>query len=183
MARAPKRPVTVPEYLEWCRAHPDGRYELVAGEIVAMAPERLAHLRTKARVWEALKNAIAAAKLPCEALPDGATVRIDDITAYEPDALVHCEAGLSSDAIEVPAPVIVVEVLSPSTGGRDAGAKLEDYFRVPSVVHYLIVKTERPAVIHHHRKPDGTIVTSIHHGGTLDLDPPGLALALDGLLG
>jgi Uma2 family endonuclease len=41
------------------------------------------------------------------------TVRIDKETAHEPDALVYCGAKLSSNAVEVPSPVIVVEVLSP----------------------------------------------------------------------
>ena len=96
-----------------------------------MAPERAAHARRKAAVWSALRDGIEAAGLPCEALPDGMAVRIDEHTAYEPDALVHCEEGLSDDAVLVPAPLIVVEVLSPSTATRDTGANLADYFRVP----------------------------------------------------
>ena len=63
------------------------------------------------------------------ALPDGMTVRIDDVTAYEPDALVYCGTKLPPSAVEVPNPVIVVEVLSPSTRHIDLSAKLADYFR------------------------------------------------------
>ena len=44
------------------------------------------------------------------------TVRIDETTAYEPDAQVYCGQKLSpAAAIEVPEPVIVAEVLSPSS--------------------------------------------------------------------
>src|SRR5690348_6036188 len=77
----------------------------------------------------ALLAGIRARRLPCHMLPDGMTVRIDETTAYEPDALVYCGARLGSSAVEVPAPVIVVEVLSPSTRRIDASAKLAGYFR------------------------------------------------------
>jgi Uma2 family endonuclease len=38
-----------------------------------------------------------------------------------------------------PNPVIVVEVLSPSTRGIDTTVKLADYFRVSGLRHYVIV--------------------------------------------
>ena len=70
----------------------------------------------------------------------------------------------------------MVEVLSPSSLARDSGAKLEDYFRLPSVRHYLIVKTENRTIIHHARGADGIILTRIVHEGPLLLDPPGIIL-------
>ena len=54
--------------------------------------------------------------------------------------------------------------------------KLGDYFRVPSVRHYLIVNTSRRTVVHHERIADGSVQTRIVTGGTLDLQPPGLTL-------
>jgi Uma2 family endonuclease len=187
MAKALDKPpgrMTVDQFLSWAMAQPDGpRYELVAGEVVAMAPERAAHARRKARIWRALTEAVDAAGLPCEALPDGMTVKIDDHTAYEPDALVHCEKALPDDAVIVPAPVLVVEVLSPSTATRDTGAKLADYFRLPSLRHYLIVRTDRPTVIHHRRGDGDLIETRIVTSGAVLLDPPGITLDLAQIYG
>ena len=97
-------------------------------------------------------------------------VEIDERTTYEPDALVRCGTPLPHDALKLSDPVIVVEVLSPSSRARDAGAKLADYFRLPSVRHYLVVRTEDRVIIHHERGDDGVIVTRIVHAG---LDPPG----------
>lgn len=172
--------MTVDQFLGWAMAQPDGpRYELVGGEVVTMAPERAAHARRKARIWRALTDAVDAAGLPCEALPDGMTVTIDEHTAYEPDALVQCGKALPDDAVIVQAPVIVVEVLSPSTATRDTGAKLADYFRLPSLHHYLIVRTDRPTVIHHRRGGGELIETRIVTSGALLLDPPGITLHLD----
>jgi Uma2 family endonuclease len=164
-------------------ARPDGRYELMGGEVVAMAPERAAHARLKAPVWRVLENAIAERGVLSEALPDGMTVRIDARTAYEPDALVHCGKRLSDDTVIVPSPLIVVEVFSPRTSARDVGAKLADYFRVPSIRHYLIARTDRPTIIHHRRGDGELIETRITTAGALQLDPPGITLDLDRIYG
>ena len=61
-------------FRQWCKAQPKGRYERVDGRIVAMAPERGAHLRVKGAVYKALDRAVALAGVECQALPDGATV-------------------------------------------------------------------------------------------------------------
>lgn len=167
------------EYRRWAEAQPRGRHELVAGEVVAMAPERIEHLRVKAAVWLALRQAIRAAGVPCEALPDGATIEIGNDTDYEPDAVVACGERMAGDKVAVSNPVIVVEVLSPSTRSVDTGAKLADYFRVPSIQHYLIVRADRCAVIHHRRRDDGAIETRFIAEGRIPLDPPGIGVAVE----
>ena len=43
------------EFRRWCDAQPKGRYERVDGRIVAMAPERGAHLRVKGAIYRALE--------------------------------------------------------------------------------------------------------------------------------
>ena len=173
----PANSMTVDEYLAWADEHP-GRYELVEGKVWAMSPERTSHARVKFRVQQALASGIGRAGLPCEMLPDGMTVRVSEGTAYEPDALVYCGPRNPPSAVEVPAPVIVVEVLSPSTQRHDVVGRLTGYFRVPSVAYYLIVDSERSVVVHHAREGDGSIRTTILGGGTLRLDPPGVSLAV-----
>ena len=44
----PPGKLTREEYRRWAEAQPRGRFELVAGEVFAMAPERVAHARIKA---------------------------------------------------------------------------------------------------------------------------------------
>ena len=168
------------DYRSWAEAQPRGRYELVAGEVVAMAPERAVHLRLKLAVVLALRQAIITAGVPCEALPDGATVEIGHDTDYEPDCTVNCGTPMEDDAVAAPNPVIVVEVLSPSTRSVDTGAKLADYFRVPSIQHYLIVHAKRRLVIHH-RRGDGGIHTQFLATGSIPLDPPGISITVEEL--
>ena len=161
--------MTVEEFLLWAADRP-GRYELDRGDVVAMVPERARHLVAKGNAYLALRRAVEWAGVPCSALPDGATVRIDRQTAFEPDALVYCGEPLPGDATEVPEPVVVVEILS-----------LAGYFRLPSVRHYLLVDPERRLLIHHARGEGDLLATRILSEGTLALDPPGLAIAVGDL--
>ena len=173
--------MTVDEFLVWAEDQV-GHFELVDGHVWAMSPERVGHADAKFAVQAALKQAICRAGLACYMLPDGVTVRIDAGTAYEPDALVYCGARLPPDAIEVPAPVIVSEVLSPSTGRYDRHDKLAGYFALPSVIHYLIINIDRRMMIHHERRgPE--IATKILGTGLLRLDPPGLEVSVEDLFG
>ncbi|HEY2621375.1 MAG TPA: Uma2 family endonuclease [Acetobacteraceae bacterium] len=167
--------MTSDEFIAWAMQQ-SGRYELVAGEIVAMAPERIEHTRAKQHIWRRLTEAIEGGNLPCEALVDGMVVEVDEGTTYEPDVLVRCGPRLPTGTLKLRDPVVVIEVLSPSSLARDTGAKLEDYFRLASVLHYLIVKTENHTVIHHARGQNGAILTRIVREGPLLLEPPGITL-------
>jgi Uma2 family endonuclease len=177
MAALMKPRMTVEEFLAWAEGRP-GRYELLRGEVYAMSPEGVGHAKVKGAVHAALVLGIRERGLPCHALPDGVTVRIDETTAYEPDAQVYCGPELPPTALEVPNPVIVVEVLSPSTRSVDLSVKLAGYFRLPSVAHYLIVDPAQPVIVHHSRGAADTILTRIVTEGQIALDPPGLTLAL-----
>lgn len=177
MTALPNMRMTVDEYLTWAEDQP-GRYELVNGTVYAMAPETAGHARIKAAVHAALLAGIRARRLGCHVLPDGMTVRTDNMTSYEPDALIYCGAQISDSAVEVPNPVILVEVLSPSTRSVDLSFKLTGYFQLPSVAHYLIVDPTKPLIIHYARGTDETIVTRIVREGKIKLDPPGFELPL-----
>jgi len=167
--------MTVDEFLAWAEENP-GRYELSEGEVYAMSPERLEHAHTKFAVQSALLEAIRKAGVSCHMVPDGATVRVSEKTAYEPDALVYCGARKPGNSIEVSDPVIVVEVLSPGTRHIDNAAKLSGYFCIASVFHYLIIDIEKRLILHHARSEGDHLITRIVREGALALDPPGIAL-------
>lgn len=171
-----RRLLTVEDYVGWAEHQNERqRTELINGQIVPIAPERVEHGEVKLAAAIALRTAIATAGLPCHALGDGVTVRIDEFTAYEPDALVYCGARLARGAVIVPAPVLVVEVLSPATAHTDTSAKLIGYFTVPSVMHYLLLDPDNGTVTHHARGRAPAMLTS----GALRLDPPGLDLRVE----
>jgi Uma2 family endonuclease len=68
----------------------------------------------------------------------------------------------------------VVEVLSPSTAADDHGVKLDGYFSLLSVEHYLILDADRRVMIRHKRSHAGAIETRALRDGRVLLDPPGI---------
>lgn len=174
--------MTVAEFLEWAETQADGNFELVDGQIVRMVQERALHNLAKMAVWRALQDAVAAAGAPCTVYADGMTVQIDTYTARGPDALVQCGRPIDLDAMVADNPLIVVEVVSPTSERRDTDAKLVEYFSITSIQHYLIVFPQKRIVVHHQRAGDGQIATRLLSSGALDLNPPGLALHVDAML-
>jgi Uma2 family endonuclease len=181
MDSLPRVPMLAAEFIEWSLRQPEGKhYELVDGLIVESLSERVAYMRVKMRVARALDDAINAAGLQCEMFGDGMAVRVTDNTVFEPDAAVQCGPPLDGDATIYDDPVIVVEVVSPSSSGHDRGAKLDGYFHIPALMHYLIVLIDKKRVIHHSRDGD-RISTRTFNSGQLVLNPPGLTLDVPSL--
>jgi Uma2 family endonuclease len=177
MTALPLPRMTVDEYLAWAASTP-GRYELYDGSVYAMSPEGAEHAEVKFAVQAALASSIKARGLPCRMMPDGMTVRVDAKTAFEPDALVYCGERVARGAFEIPNPVIIVEVLSPSTRRIDVTKKLAGYFQLPSVAHYLIVDPTKPLIVHYTRGENDKIDARFVKDGVIALEPPGLELAL-----
>lgn len=167
------------EFLAWAQSQP-GRHELVQGEVRAMSAEQAQHALVKGEVYARLREGVRSGSLPCQVFVDGMAVRVSRDTVYEPDAFVRRGEPVDPKALAVDDPVIVVEVVSPSTSRRDSGAKLADYFALPSVRHYLIVDCDR-RVVTHHRRDGGRIETAVVTRGDLALDPPGLTLPVPDL--
>jgi Uma2 family endonuclease len=177
--------MTVPEYLAWGEVQNEHKHtQLINGQVVVMSPESADHIRLKGRVYLALHTAVRAEGLAnCEAFTDGMTVPIDMHTAYEPDALVHCGAPIPPRQLAAPNPIIIVEVISPSSAHIDTSAKLIGYFKLPSVMHYLVIDPDARALTHHQRQADGSVAARTLATGPLRLAPPGLELQVAELFG
>src|SRR5712692_10128382 len=114
------RRMSVAEFLDWAERQPKGRYELVDGQVIAMSPERNRHVLVKRSVANALGSVVTRAQVDCTVFSDGATVVIDKHNSREPDAAVHC-GPFDLDSLVLDTPIIVVEVLSPSSERSDTG--------------------------------------------------------------
>lgn len=179
MADPAKRRMTVEEYFAWAETQPERpRFELYCGEVYAMSPERNRHALTKLAAAIEFVRAIREAGVGCKVFPDGATVVVDNHSAYEPDLTVQCGGAVDLDKVTVDRPLIVVEVLSPSSKSLDAATKYRGYFRIPSIRHYLILDPIQKSATHHFRRGHA-IESAIVDGGRLALNPPGIEVSLD----
>jgi len=185
MTDLPKHKMAADEFLDWVESLlPEaGRFELWDGEVVVRDgpggfKERSQHWKMKLAIALALHAAIERSGLPCFLAVDGPVVQLSPNEMARPDALVYLGPDVPADVQEVPNPLILVEVLSPSTSKRDHGVKLQGYFTLPSLHHYLIIDPDRRLLIHHKRRAGASPETVIVTGADLRLDPPGLDVNL-----
>ena len=177
LAHAPT-PITFDDFLTWSARQPTGRYDFVHGEVVEMPAEGGLHNLVKGALFIALKDAAKRAGFLGTVFTDGMSVPIEHKTWREPDAAVTATPVADKTATKLVDPLIVAEVVSPSSERDDTGDKLNEYFSVPSIQHYLIVRPEKKLIIHHARGTDGKLITAFITEPTLKLDPPGLIVDL-----
>jgi Uma2 family endonuclease len=170
--------MTADEFLAWDRRQRKeaGRFELIDGHVVTLQSERVRHVTTKQAIFQALTEGLSKRSTRCVALIYGPSVRITRSKVYKPDGLIHCGDPLDPDQVEISDPMLVVEVLSPDSVERDHGEKVEGYFSLASVQHYLIVDPVRRIVVHHRRGVESDLLTNIRKSGTMKFEPPGVEI-------
>jgi Uma2 family endonuclease len=177
MTHEPETYMTRADYRTWAEQHSGGRFERHQSIVVAMPLERAGHSLRKAAVRDELLRGVRAVGLPCQVYPDGMTIEVGG-SDYEPDAVLRCGPRPPNDAIASPDPLMVVKVLSPRTSAIDRSHKLQEYFRVPSLRHYLIVWPDIQRVMHHRVTPGDALATEVCTEDEIRLDPPGIAISL-----
>ena len=171
----PDWPKTLDEFRAWHQRQPDV-WEFIDGVPKLMAPGSMAHTLIKSNAHAALARAVQGTG--CRALVDGAIIEVEG-SSLIPDVVVAC-SELDFTTPRVDAPIIIVEVLSPSNEKDDVGRKLALYLRTPSLHHYLVIHQDRRLVVHHQRRDDldGAFLTTIAPPDPLRLDAPGIEIAL-----
>ena len=140
MSEAAPRGMTVDEFLRW-EDGTDTRYELVCGEIrrreVASAIHSALLARLGALIHDALKPQPEQVALLSAAL---AILGCAD-TCYLADIAVAPTPERWDDRL-IRDPILIVEILSPSTTAFDRQTKVPDYRRIASVREILLVDSE-----------------------------------------
>ncbi len=154
---APRR-FTVEEYLLVERAA-EFKSEFVDGQIFAMSGASRAHTLIAGNITGDLRNALRGST--CEVYQSDMRVQVADtgLFAY-PDVVVACApielADTSADMLL--SPVVIVEVLLPSTEAFDRGEKFMRYQRMPSLQHFLLVAQDAIRVEHFRRHGDAWLL-------------------------
>ena len=173
--------LTVDEFLLSYIGKPKTKYELEDGHIIKMAAETVRHALIKSNIGYAIKAAIAKAKLPCKTFVDGVSIKVDQKTSRIPDVVVQCGGKLEFDGKLLDSPIIVVEVVSPSSDYRDSHVKFIEYFSLASISHYLTIAPQERLVLNHQRSVGDKILTKIIRDGKIDFLPPGFSISHDSI--
>jgi Uma2 family endonuclease len=150
------QPVTIEAFDAFVEAQADtALFELVEGEIVMMTNPTEVHEQNAGNIGAPLKLAMDARG--CRTYQGGMRVQRSDDTRdtdkTRPDIVVRC--GAVGSGTYITDPLVVVEVLSPSTIDIDRGPKLDFYKSLPTIRHIALVYQDQMRVEHYRRTEQG----------------------------
>jgi Uma2 family endonuclease len=130
--------MTLDEFLAW-EERQELRYEFDGFATVAMTGGSLEHSAIERNLIAALANRLRGR--PCQAYTSNLKIQAAGSIRY-PDAFVVCSPQARRTMV-VSDPVVVFEILSPSTSTIDLGAKNQEYRDTPSIQRYVILHQDR----------------------------------------
>ena len=160
----PAEKLSLTNFLDWENAQP-GRHEFYEGAVYAMTGARRAHGEVAGNVFAALKQHVRGS--PCRAYMEGMQLQVADNAIFYPDVFVTCDAADVRTEMVFRAPVLIVEVLSPSTAAFDQGLKFASYRRLASLKEYVLIDPETRSVDVFRRNADGLFVLHDQTGGAM----------------
>ncbi len=179
---AEDRYMTREAYLEWEARQPI-RHEYVAGEIFAMVGVTQRHNRISLNAALELMQRLRGR--PCQVYSTEVKLLVAKADAYYyPDVMVLCSESLPPAGEQQTAedPILVVEVLSPSTESTDRREKLAAYRTLPSLQEYVLVSQDKQLVEIHRRQGDiGWIYIEYEPGDAVELASIGVELPISAL--
>jgi Uma2 family endonuclease len=144
-------------FFAWAEAQEE-RYEFDGIQPVPMTGGNLGHSCLIGNINRHLGNRLAGKR--CESMGPEAGVATVGQTVRYPDAVVTCSKFNGQDHL-VPDPVIVFEVVSPTSVHMDHVVKLHEYQAVPTIRCYIIVESAAASVTLHARDRDGVAFDSV----------------------
>lgn len=142
------------EYLAFEEASPI-RHEYVGGEAYAMSGGTLRHNRIALNTASLLLARLMGK--PCQVFMSDVKLHVArDSAYYYPDVMVTCaeQASAANESHVVNDPVLVIEVISPSTEGTDRREKLAAYRHLPSLQEYALISQDTQQVEVYRRQGD-----------------------------
>jgi Uma2 family endonuclease len=166
--------LSLDEFLAWERDQPE-KHEYRGGVIRLMTGASLAHATITMNTAYALRQALRGTG--CRPFVSDAKVIAAGSVRY-PDIVVTCQPVDGTSDI-VPGPVLVVEVISPSTEREDRVRKKFDYFATPSIRQYAIVEQDERLIDLYTRAGEGWIDEIVEDDAVLKLSSIGVEVTLD----
>lgn len=135
MSLAFRKPMTLAEFLEWEERQPL-RYEFDGTRPVAMTGGTRAHAAIQRNLAVAVGGRLRGK--PCQFYGSDLKIQVAEGHIRYPDGMVMC-SSVDRDATVIHEPVVVFEVLSPSTARNDRIVKAREYQATPSVRRYVML--------------------------------------------
>ena len=151
--------LTPEEYLAWERKQPF-KNEYYNGQIITMSGASRSHNRITVDLTIQLGNQLMNSE--CEVFASEMRVRTSpEVSYFYPDVIVVCgEPRFEDDTFDTLLnPVLIVEILFPSTAAFDRGEKFEHYKQLDSLQEYMLISQNRVHVERYLRRDTQWILT------------------------
>ncbi len=129
-----------PTFLAWVQER-DEQYELDEGHVVMMTGGTRGHALMIRRLAAALERRLDSATW--STLTSDFGVDLGPKTVRYPDLVVDVAGGSVND-LTATAPMLIAEVISPSSATDDLGDKAAQYLRPTSLAAYLVLAQDEP---------------------------------------
>lgn len=176
MNLALRKTMTLAEFLDW-EDRQELKHEFDGVRPVATVGITRAHARIQANLTTALTTRLRGT--PCEFFGPELKIEVAGRIRY-PDGFVVCTPSPNSTTV-VKDPVVIFEILSPSTAGTDRITKNAEYRATSSVQHYVMLEQDRIGATVFARTDDDWIGHVLLEGEILELPEIGVSLPLDEL--
>lgn len=131
------------EYLVW-EGEQAERNEFWRGEVFAMVGGKRGHGRVIANLMRHLGNQLD--DTPCQSFSENMKVQVGEEAVLYPDVFVTCDREFTASQAVFTAPVLIIEVLSPSTQAYDRSQKFATYRRLASLREYALIDPDTKRV-------------------------------------
>ena len=176
MSTQPVLRISEQDYLAAERAA-DFKSEFVGGEVFAMSGGSFRHSRLAGKVIYHLESRLEGST--CVPFTSDLRIRTPKGNQFYPDVSVVCGTVETQEGNDVCTnPVLIVEVLSPSTSNYDRGLKFELYRHILSLQEYLIIHQDAVYAEHYSRQPDGSWLLREYRGEDAHIPLPALTCEL-----
>ncbi len=170
--------MTEVDYLVFERSS-DIKHEYLSGEVFAMTGASRAHNLICTNIVATLHPQLRTK--PCEVYQSDMRLKVQatSLITY-PDVSIVCEEPqfVDDEFDTLLNPIVIIEVLSPSTERYDRGKKFQDYRQISSLQEYLIVAQDSSHIERYLRQEDGAWTLTDAVGLDTDLELPSIACTL-----
>lgn len=155
MTAQPKRYITEQEYIEVERESVI-KHEYYDGEVYAMTGASRIHNLIAGNTLASLHGQLR--RKPCQVFPSDMRVKIQQTGLHTyPDLVIICgEPRFTDDALDTLLnPLVLIEILSPSTERYDRGMKFQHYRTIESLQDYILIAQDEHHIEHYSRQDNG----------------------------
>jgi Uma2 family endonuclease len=169
--------MSVEDYLILNRNSKDLRYEYLGGDVRMLAGGSPDHSIIIANLTSAIKSPLKGRQ--CRVYNSDVQVKLTEKRYVYPDITISCDERDRNQKETIHYPIVVVEVLSPTTEAIDRGKKAAYYRASPTIKEYMMIDSEEVLVEVHRLEEGRWTINNFEPGDIIILESLGIKFPIE----